>query len=223
MITHRWIDRSDVNGAGGDLLQLDRRLSEPFGDRLVPIERQVGGAIDKQVVVAGGPVADLPPDPAVDLDEEEEEAVGLVLLQGVAEEGGDGDALAGEVRGPDVDVLVALVEGRDPVGEGDLLGLVGGVDVEAVVVDADAVVGVVGGDGDLEGGSEVVGAGEVELGEGEVADVEFGLGGAEDEPDDEDGEEDEDDEGEDDGEEAAVQLLALAVGVLVAGFGRHGC
>lgn len=184
MITHRWIDRSDVNGAGGDLLQLDRRLSEPFGDRLVPIERQVGGAIDKQVVVAGGPVADLPPDPAVDLDEEEEEAVGLVLLQGVAEEGGDGDALAREVRGPDVDVLVALVEGRDPVGEGDLLGLVGGVDVEAVVVDADAVVGVAGGDGDLELGGEEVGLGEVELDDLGVLEVEPGLGGPEDEVDD---------------------------------------
>lgn len=116
--------------------------------------------------------------------------------------------------------ISTLVEGRDAVGEGDLLGLVGGVDVEAVVEDADAVVGVAGGDGDLElGGEEVGGIGEVELEDGGVLEVELGLCGTEDEVDDEDDEEDDDDE-EDQATAARADAL---VALVVAAVFRHRC
>ena len=126
------------------------------------VEGEKSGTIDEDVVVTGGPATYLPPEPTVDLDVEEEESVGLVLGEGVAEIRGDGDEGAGEVRRPDVDVLMALVEAGDAVRRSDLLVLVGGVDVQTVVVDADAIVGVSGGDGDLDGGGEEIRSGEVE-------------------------------------------------------------
>lgn len=46
---------------------------------------------------------------------------------------------------------MALVGWGEGGGEGDLLAAVGGVSVEFGVVDADAVVGVEGGEGDLHG------------------------------------------------------------------------
>lgn len=201
---------SHVDAAGGHLLEPDNR---PAG---VIVEGEDGGTIDEDAVVIGGPAADLPPEAAVDLDEEVDESVGLVLGEGVAEVRGDGDEGAGEVRRPDVDVLVALVDAREAVGGGDLLVLVGGVDVEAVVVDADAVVRVSGGDGDLEGGGEEIRGGEVEGENPGVLQVELGFGGAEDEPDDEDREEDEDDEEGDAEDGSPDYAAALAVSVVAA-------
>lgn len=98
-----------------------------------------------------------------------------------------------------------------------MLVLVSGVDVAAVVADADAAVGVVEGNGGLHhGGEDVVGKGEVELVDGGVLEVEAGLGGAEDEPYDDDDEKNDQDEGADgprgDEERAAV----AAVGAFAA-------
>lgn len=87
--------------------------------------------------------------------------------------------------GPDVDLLVALVGGGDGGAEGDLLAVIGGVDVEPVVVDADLVVGVSGGEGHLEVGGEEVRCGEVEGVDGGVLEDEPGLVWLEDGPDEE--------------------------------------
>lgn len=106
---------------------------------------------------------------------------------------------------------MALVGGGDDGGDGDLLVAVGGVDEEAIVVDADAVVGVAGVEGDLQHGGEGVGGGDVELGDGGILEGEAGLGGAEDEPDHQDDEEDDDDEGEQRRVEAAAELPLLVV------------
>lgn len=92
---------------------------------------------------------------------------------------------------------MALVSGGQSGGEGDLLAAVGGEDLEAVVVDADAVVGVVGVERDLHGEREsggrgisrsrkgrrkVGGGGEVEVVNGAVLEDEAGFGGPEDGP-----------------------------------------
>lgn len=167
------------------------------------------------------PAPNLVPNSTIDLDIKEEESIGLVLLQRLAEERGDRDAESGEVRGPDVDVLVALVKGRDAIRERDLLRFVGGVDVEAVVVDADAVVGVLGGDGDLELRGEDVGLAEVELDDGGVLEVEFGLRWAVDEVDDEDDKADDEKEEDDRADQAAARLFALVVAAIFALF-SHG-
>lgn len=88
-----------------------------------------------------------------------------------------------------------LVRSRDPGPQCDLLVPVRGVDIHPVVVDPDVVVGVAGGDGDLErGGEEVRVRGDVEGVEGGILEDEAGLVGVEDGPGDEhDDEEDEED------------------------------
>lgn len=75
---------------------------------------------------------------------------------------------------------MALIRGRKQIREGDLLAVVGGVDVEFVVVNADSLVRVSGRDGDLEGGGEESRDGEVEGVDGGVLEEEVRLGGAED-------------------------------------------
>lgn len=66
-----------------------------------------------EVVAAGDEGSDLPPDAAVDLDEEVDGAVALILGEGDAVVWGHGDVVSVEERGPHVNVLVALVDGRD--------------------------------------------------------------------------------------------------------------
>lgn len=70
---------------------------------------------------------------------------------------------------------------------GDLLAVVGGVGVEAVVVDAELVVGVAGVDGDLEVDGEEAGDGGVEGVDGDVLEDEAGLVGLDDGPSEEEG------------------------------------
>ena len=153
------------------------------------------GAPDVQMVPTGDEGADLPPDPAVHLDEQKNRPGILVLPQSDGVVRSDGDVGAVDERRPDVDVLVALVYRRDERRERDLLRTVGRVDVEPVIVDADLVVRVSGGDGDLEAGGEDIGGGGVEVEDGDVLEDEAGLGGLEDGPHDEDC--DEEDEVED--------------------------
>lgn len=106
------------------------------------------------------------------------------------------------------------------------------IGIELVVVDANMGVRVAGVEGGLEYGGEEGGgggegdggtAGEVELEDGEVAEVELGFGGAEDEVDEEDDEEDDDDEGEDAAEDTEVEFATgmVVISVVVA-FGGHG-
>lgn len=113
-------------------------------------------------------------------------------------------------------VLVALVE------RGQLLGiepgvLVDGPGLDAVVVDADPLVGVAYGDVDHEvvvEGAVVVG--EVELREGSVVDVELDLVGAEDEPEDQGGEADDEEDGEDELEDEAEEAATAAAAATTA-------
>lgn len=114
---------------------------------------------------------------------------------------------------------MALEGGGQHGRECDLLASVGGVNVELLVVDSDAVHAVFGGDGYLHGGGEGEGRGgrDVEGVDGGVPEDELGLGGAEDYPDEEDDEEDEDDEGDDAEEYAAMLLMPLVVVAAVLG------
>lgn len=141
------------------------------------------------MVTAGDEGADFPPDSAVGLERDHDDAVSLVLHKGDGVKRRDGDLVAVDKRRPDVDVLVALVGLRDSGPVRDLLVVVNGEDVEAVVVDSDLVVGVSGGDCDLEVGSEEVWDGGVEGVDGDVLEDEAGLRGLKDRPDDQDGEE----------------------------------
>lgn len=127
------------------------------------------------MVAAGDEGADLPLNAAVNFDGHFDAAVSLVLGEGEAVVGGDGDVVAVDKRRPDVDVFVALVDGVDDGVVGDLLVVVGAVDVELVVVDADLGVGVAGVDGDLDGGGDDVGGGDVEGEDGGVLEDEAGL------------------------------------------------
>lgn len=170
-----------------------------------------------EVVPAGDPCADLPPEAAVHAHSEEDIPRLLVLVQSGGEVGVEGDSDAEEVRGPDGLFVVAQVAGREQGAGGDLLTVVAGVGHEVVVVDPDAIVRVAGREGDLEDGGEEGGVdGEVELDEGGVLEVEAGLGGAEDEPDDEDDEEDEGDQDEQESDEPAVNPAPLVLAEVVA-------
>lgn len=115
---------------------------------------------------------------------------------------------------------MALIRGGQQRWEGDLLAVIGGVDVEFVVVNADFIVGVAGGESDLEIGGEEVWRGEVEGVNGGILEDEMWLRGSEDEPYKEDYEEDGEDEGEEGGQEAAVELFPVVV-VVAAVLGRH--
>lgn len=152
-----------------------------------------------ELVPPGDEASHLPPDLAVDFDQEHQRSGVPVLVQRRTDEGRDRHGGSGDERGPNVDVLMALVEPRDDGSESDLLVPVDSVDVEVVVVDSDAAVGVASGDSEEEIGGEEAGDGGVEGVDGDVLKVESGLGGAEDGPDDEDGEEDKEDEDADDG------------------------
>ncbi|CAN6577301.1 unnamed protein product [Malus baccata var. baccata] len=124
------------------------------------------------MVPTGYEGTDLKPGPAVYLDEQKNRPGILVLPESDGVVRSDGDLGAVDKRRPDVDVLVALVHRRDERRERDLLRTVRGVDVKLVVVDAELVVRVSGGDG-------------VEVEDSDVLEDEAGLGRLEDSPHDE--------------------------------------
>ncbi|GER45898.1 regulatory particle non-ATPase 10 [Striga asiatica] len=157
-------------------------------------EGYIGGAGDVDVVSAGDEGADPPLDAAVDFDGEADGAGGLVLGEGDAVVGCDGDVVGVDEGGPDVEILVALVHGGDGGGVSDLLVVVVRADGEAVVVDPDAGVRVVRGDGDLECGGDDVRGGDVEDEDGGVLEDESGFSGLEDGPHDEDDKEEQEEE-----------------------------
>jgi hypothetical protein len=232
------MDGSDVDDAGGGSLEPEVAVAAAgVGAVASPavVDDEQGGAPDAEVVVSGDEGAGLVADPAVDADGDEQVAGGLVLGDGDGEVGRELDVVAGEERGPDGEVRVALVHRRQRRRHGDAEALVLGVHVGAVVVDAHALVAVAGGEGGLHGDGEegeVAGGGggagvgttggDVEADDGEVVEVEARLGGAEDEPDDEDDEEEEEEKDAEDGRAATpVQALPLAILVLLAVLDRH--
>lgn len=103
---------------------------------------------------------------------------------------------------------MALVGGGDEVREGNLLAAVGGVGVEFLIVDADLVVGVAGGDGDLDVDGEDIRGGDVEGVDGGVLEDEAWVLGLEDCPHQEYDEEDDEEEDKQSGE-ASPQLMML--------------
>lgn len=158
------------------------------------------------MVSAGDERSDFESDAAVEFDGEEDGADGLVLVQSGAVVGSDRNGVSDDERRPDVDVVVALVGRLDDGTESDLLVPVDSEDVEAVVVDSDLVVRVVGGDGDLDAGGQEIGAGDVEDVHGGVLDDEFGLRRLQNRPNQEDREEDEEEEDENSGVDSPGQL-----------------
>lgn len=201
-------------------LILNRR--GPDGDPITPAAGvYVGRAVDIQMVAAGDKRPDFPPDPAANSDVDHQRSGDLVLVERDAEVRRHRYGVSVQKRRPDGGVFVALVGRRQQRWEGYLLVVVGGVDVDSVVVNANPVVGVPGGEGDLDCGGEGVGGGEVEGEDGGVLEDEMRLGGAEDEPNEEDEEEDDDDEPQRRREEVAVQRFAAFV-VVATVLRRHG-
>ncbi|RDX61727.1 hypothetical protein CR513_60021, partial [Mucuna pruriens] len=159
-----------INTATLQELKLHDRRHDSDGIAPISGEPNIRRTVDINMVASRDPSADLPLDPSVDLYVDQDDAGGLVLLQRGEHEGRDGDGVGEEEGRPDGEVAVALVGVGEGGGEGDLLAPVGGIDVEFVVVDADAGVGVVGGEGGLHGEGEGVGGGR-----GEVEGVDAGV------------------------------------------------
>lgn len=134
------------------------------------------------MVTAGDKGADFPSNAAVNSDDQIDGAVRFVLGEGNAVVGRDGDVVAVDKWGPHVDVLVALVHRGDDGVVGDLLVVVGGVNVHSVVVDADFRVRVAGVHGDLDGGGDDVRGGDVEVEDGRVLEGKSGFFGLENGP-----------------------------------------
>lgn len=215
---------SDVYDAGCCALELE--VAEPptcvgAVASLSVVDGEQRGAAHPEVVVAGDEGPGLPADPAVDADGDEQVPRRLVLCERGGEVGRQRDVGGGEEGRPDGGVVGRLEEGRQRGGHRDLHRPVLGVHVGAVVVDADAVVGVARRQRGLHGDGEVGGGADVDAHDAHVVEEEARLGGAEDEPDDEHDEEDEHDDAHQGGAEATVQTLPLAVLVLVAVLDRH--
>uniref|UniRef100_A0A0A9GTR3 Uncharacterized protein n=1 Tax=Arundo donax TaxID=35708 RepID=A0A0A9GTR3_ARUDO len=216
--------QSDINDACGGALELEVSLSAAGVGAVAPlavVDSEQRWAPDPEVVVAGDEGPRFPAYPAVDADGEEQVPRRLVLRQRHGEVGRQRHVGRGEEGRPDGGVEVALVGDGKRGGDGDLEAAVLGEGVDAVVVDADAVVGVARRQRDLHGDGEVGGGGDVDADDGDVVEVEARLAGAEDQPDDEHDEEDDEDDGHDRSAAPPVQLLTLAVLVLVAVLDRH--
>lgn len=166
-----------LNADGAPLEDLELHGVFADGDAVAAwAEGDEGGAADVEVVAAGDEGADLPADPAVSFDGDEDVTRRLVLAEAEEVEGRDGDVGAVDKRRPNVDLFVALIGGGDGGAEGHLLAPVSDVGFEAVVVDSDVVVRVARDERDLEIGCEKVGDGGVEGVNGDVLESEGGFG-----------------------------------------------
>lgn len=210
----------NADGASLDDLELDGVFAD---DDAVAAgaEGDEGGAADVEVVAAGDEGADLPADPAVSSDGDEDGTRSLVLAEALEVEGCDGDVGAVDKGRPNVDLFVALIGGRDGGAEGDLLALVSDVGFEAVVVDSDVVVRVAGDERDLETGCQEVGDGGVEGVNGDVLKSEGRFGGSEDCPYEKNSEQDKEEE-DDYAPEDSLESPPLLSLVVVALLHRHG-
>nr|GMC88790.1 hypothetical protein F511_29086 [Ipomoea batatas] len=119
-----------------------------------------------KVITSGNNRPNFPPNTTANFNGEPDGAGGLVFFELGAVKGRNGDVIAVKKRRPEVNVLVALIDGGDDGVIGDLLVAIGGEDVEVVVVNSDPGIRVPGGDGDLESGGEDVGGGDVEVEDG---------------------------------------------------------
>lgn len=117
----------------------------------------VSRTANREMVSTRDPSPNLPFEPSINLDTEEEKTNGLILLKREGEVRRDGNRRAIKKRRPYVYILMALVGRKNDSRCSNLLVVVRCVDEEAVVVDADPVVGVAGVEGDLEDGGEGVG------------------------------------------------------------------
>ena len=196
IITHQWMtSHSHLDGASRGLRELERRHGVvAAADDAGVAGGEHGGAADEEVVAPGDPAADLPLDAAVDLDLQRDEPGVDVLLEGVGDVAGDGHGLGRQHGGPDGDVAVALVLRRQRHGHRHGLVLVGHEHVQALVEDADVLVGVAGGQRHLRRRRQRRVAQRDGPPELQVLQVEGGLGGAEREVDDQRDEGDDEDQ-----------------------------
>lgn len=102
------------------------------------------------MILAGNEGADFPSDPSINLEHQRDDPTRLILSQGHSIVRGHGDGVTVNVRRPNVDLLVALISGREGGLVSDLLAMVSGVKVKLVVVNTDSVIRVSGGNCDLE-------------------------------------------------------------------------
>jgi len=171
----------NADGAPLDDLELDGVFAD--GDAVAAgAEGDEGRAPDVEVVTAGDEGADLPADPAVGFDVDEDCTLSPVLAEAEEVEGRDGDVSAVDKRRPNINLFVALIGGRDGGAVGDLLAPVSDVGFEAVVVDSDVVVRVARDKRDLEVRCQEIGHGGVEGVNGDVLESESRFGWSKDGP-----------------------------------------
>lgn len=180
----------------------------------------VSGAPDVNMITARNEGPDLPSDPSIDLDGDQNVAVGLVLTQSDEVVGSDGDVVAVDEGGPDVDLLVTLIRGRDGGAIGDLLVAIVDVGVETVVVDSDPFVGVAGQDGHLEIYGQEVGHAGIEGVHGDVLQDEGWLGRPQGRPDDENRQQNYEQEYKNPHKDSSVYFPATPL-VVLTHFNRH--
>ncbi|KAA8516802.1 hypothetical protein F0562_017088 [Nyssa sinensis] len=161
-----------------------------------------------------------PSHPSIELDQQQHGPVGLVLAEGDAVVRSHRHVRPVDERRPDVDVFVTFVSGWNGGHVCDLLAVVGGEDVEFIVVNPDVIVRVSGGDGDLEVGGEEVGGGDVEGVDGGILEDELWLFGLQNGPNDENDEEEDEVEDEKSSAYFFDELLPPAL-VVAALFCRH--
>ena len=146
-VNMQYISHADT--AGGDMLELEG------GATVSPTSIPTGNAeesraADVEMIVTGSPATNFPSQSPLNFYVKKYIPCRLVLPKGGGDVWRHRDIGAVYIRRPYGDVVVALVAGGERGGDGDLLILIGYVDIEGVVDDADAVVGVAGGDGDLD-------------------------------------------------------------------------
>lgn len=143
-----------------------------------PTDRQKSRAVHINMIVTGNPRSDFPSEPSMYPYINQHITCRLILCQCNCEVRCEGHIGTIQVRGPYTDVIMSLVLYRQLSRDGDLLPLVGCIHIKLVVVDSDAVVGVVRFEGCLEGGGEEIRARQVEVVHDEIFEVVSGFGWA---------------------------------------------
>lgn len=151
------------------------------------------------VVPPGDKPPNSPSHPSGHLDNHRDGTVGLVLSQRSTIVRRHRNVVAVDKGRPDVVILVALVHRLDSGKVSNLLVMVRRKDVKSVIVDADPVIRVMGGDGDLKVGRKKDRGGDVEGVDGGVLEGESGFPGLKDCPCDKERKEDEEGEDEESG------------------------
>ncbi|CAL5352544.1 unnamed protein product [Camellia sinensis] len=165
-------------------LKLNSRTNR---NTVIPVtKRYESRTIHIQMVLPGDESPYFKSHPSIHPDIDQHRSRHLILGERLRQERRHRDGVSVQKRRPNVLVLVALIGRGEESGESDLLASIACVDIELVVVDSDSIVGVAGGESDLEiGCEEIGGGGDVEGVDGGVEEDESGFGGAEDDPDQE--------------------------------------